>query len=93
MKKTKDIVARRQAELDEHLDPSWQPETQRPILGGEAIVYRIVKAVAVGIDRGLGQGRHNKGCCCKGKKPVGKYSQCHPLRKGSTWWGVGTWLL
>lgn len=54
MKKTKDIVARRQAELDEHLDPSWQPETKRPILGGEAIAYRVSDRVTGISCGGLG---------------------------------------
>jgi hypothetical protein len=53
-KKSSKTVERRQEERDKRLDPSWQPETARPVFSGASIAYDIsdrVKAVTCG---GLG---------------------------------------
>ena len=53
-KKSSKTVERRQEEIDKRLDPSWQPETARPVFSGASIAYEIsdrVKAITCG---GLG---------------------------------------
>ena len=53
-KKSSRTVERRQEEIDKRLDPSWQPETARPVFSGASIAYEIsdrVKAITCG---GLG---------------------------------------
>jgi hypothetical protein len=53
-KKSSRTVERRQEEIDKRLDPSWQPETARPVFSGASISYEIsdrVKAITCG---GLG---------------------------------------
>lgn len=54
MKNSSKAVERRQEEIDRRLDPSWQPETARPVFSGASIAYEIsdrVKAITCG---GLG---------------------------------------
>ena len=53
-RKSSRTVERRQEEIDKRLDPSWQPETARPVFSGASIAYEIsdrVKAITCG---GLG---------------------------------------
>lgn len=45
------ILGRRQQELEARIDPSWQPETEAPVLGSGNLVYLMgdkVRAIAAG---------------------------------------------
>ena len=54
VKKNTEIIARRQADLDERLDPSWQPETEEPVLGGDPITYTVSDRVTAVVCGGIG---------------------------------------
>lgn len=49
-----EILARRQGELESRLDPSWQPETARPVFSGSGISYEISDRVTAIKCGGLG---------------------------------------
>lgn len=53
-KKDSTIIARRQAEKNHRLDPSRQPETAVPVLGGATVRYEMAERVTAIVEGGIG---------------------------------------